>query len=98
MNSTMDQCEDFYEYACCRFISEVVIHRKDLSFQPLISNNMQNVRDELLSLIQEPTYNWDSKPISMANKYFADCMDSGARKAIGSEKLLALIAKIGGFE
>lgn len=97
MNQTVDPCDDFYDYACGRFITEVEIPSKDGMLLPSITSTLNKVQAELVALIVEPIGSTDAKPIVMAKKYFADCMDEAARESVGATPLLELIDRIGGW-
>lgn len=97
MNLDVHPCDDFFEFACGRFITEVEIPRKAASIIPWVTNIQDKVWADLFTSIREPVYKNDSKPIAMAKKYFADCMDLEAREAAGLEPLLELIEQIGGW-
>lgn len=97
MNPDIKPCDDFYDFACGRFINEVDIPSKDSMVLPSITSTLNKVEDQLVALIQEPIKASDAKPIAMAKKYFKDCMNTDAREKVGSEILLELIKKIGGW-
>lgn len=97
MDTTVDPCHDFYDYACGRFLNEVEIPSKDGMLLPSITSTLNKVQAELVALIQEPISSNDSKPIAMTKQFFADCMDEEAREAVGLEPLLELLTKIGGW-
>lgn len=97
MDPTVDPCEDFYDFACGRFLNEVEIPSKEAMLLPSISNTLVKVQSELKQLISEPISPTDATPIAMAKQYFADCMDLEKREQEGSEKLLSLIENIGGW-
>lgn len=97
MDPTIDPCDNFYDFACGRFMNEVDIPSKDGMLLPSISDTLSSVQRNLLELILEPIETNDTKPIAMAKQYFADCMDMEAREIVGLGPLKELIEKIGGW-
>lgn len=99
MDPTADPCDDFYDYACGRFLKEAELPNtnKIPHVKRTVDDLRKQLKSELLTLILEPIVSTDSKPIAMAKKYFTDCLDNEAREAIGYQPLLELIDQIGGW-
>lgn len=96
MDPTVDPCEDFYEYACGRFLRDAKIPSNRVE-KSSFSDIKDKVNAELLTLIRKPIELTDARSTTMAKKYFSECMNYEAREAIGLKPLLNLIHKMGGW-
>ncbi|KAF4525659.1 hypothetical protein B566_EDAN001259 [Ephemera danica] len=98
MDTNVDPCTDFYQYACGRWASRHPIPRDKSGF-----DTFELLRERLdaqlrVLLEQEPTEPAESSvAIRKARDLYRSCMDYDSLTSRGSEPLLKLIRKLGGW-
>jgi neprilysin len=75
LNSEVDPCDDFYEYACGSFEQEV--HTPDeKSTVNTISIMSDNIYEYLLTVFSDTTKHNEMEPHKVAKDFFNSCMDT----------------------
>lgn len=74
MDSNVEPCDDFYNFACGKFIKNTNIPDEKVSVNTfsLLSDKLQ---EQLRSLVSEPINEKDAEPFKLAKKMFKACMN-----------------------
>lgn len=95
LNTSVNPCENFYEYACGGFVA-THIRPDDVgrlsSFSALHDKNKQRVREVLSS-----TPVSDVTAVGKASQMYKTCLDRSTAAALGNSPLLNYIASVGGL-
>lgn len=80
MNPNVDPCDDFYQFACGRFLKKTPTPPK---YKPVTSTSStleKLLREEVHEILSEPVVDTDIKPYKMAKYLHKACMNE--RKSI----------------
>ena len=74
MDTSVDPCDDFYEFACGKFLKETQIPEDKTSITTfsVISDILM---DQLKMIVTEPMSDTDIKPYKLAKNLYKACMD-----------------------
>lgn len=91
-----DPCDDFYNFACGRFIRDSTLHdrRDSLSIFSLTDDKL---KDQLRRLFTREMESDEIKPYRMAKALFKSCINVSAIELRGTEPLRNLIDSVGGW-
>jgi len=96
LDTTVDPCSDFYNFACGTFIRDTVIpdDRTRTSMFSVLGDKLDiQVRGLLEGAIEEE----EPKPFQMAKSVFQSCMDTEKIETVGLTNLHAMLRKLGGW-
>uniref|UniRef100_A0AC35U5P2 Peptidase_M13 domain-containing protein n=1 Tax=Rhabditophanes sp. KR3021 TaxID=114890 RepID=A0AC35U5P2_9BILA len=97
MNSKVDPCNNFYEFACDRFGTGKVMPKNEQKLTVLYEMKAQLNKD-YHSLLESLTINsTTTKPLKLLKQYYDSCMDDGAQDSLDQMPLTSLISSIGGW-
>lgn len=96
MDVSVDPCDDFYDFACGRFVQETIIP-DEKSEVDIFSIIQDKVNIQLRSLINEDINLNDPAPFNMAKKLYRTCMNESLIEEVGMEPLLSTLDKLGGW-
>ncbi|KAG5667540.1 hypothetical protein PVAND_015519 [Polypedilum vanderplanki] len=96
MKPDLDPCDDFYEYACGRFLDEKVIPDDKTGITAF--SEIENVmRDHLRIIINEPVNANEIKPFRDLKLLNQACLNLQAIEELGHEPVLSKIRDMGGW-
>ena len=95
MNTDVDPCTDFYEFACGNYIKETVIP-KHHSETGLFSELGQKVTERLRKLIESDPMPDDPNVLVSIRNYYHSCMNENKEK-LSKQILLEILEKLGGW-
>ena len=95
MNTAVDPCTDFYEFACGNYIKETVIP-KHHSETGLFSELGQKVTERLRKLIESDPMPDDPNVLVSIRNYYQSCMNENQEK-LNKQILLNILEKLGGW-
>lgn len=79
MNETADPCDDFYEFACGKFLKNTMIPEDKVSMDPM-SIVEDNLQKQLRSIFDEEIEQDEIKPFKMAKILYKSCMNESKFK------------------
>lgn len=96
LDDTIDPCDDFYEFACGKFLRDTVIPDEQIAVMSFVTVH-DKVQEQLRAIInEEPTAN-DSKPFAMAKAFNKACLDLDTMEKRGIQPMADMIQKYGGW-
>lgn len=92
LDRSFEPCHDFYKFACGNRSNSTVANN-------LVEfiKNIVTVNQRLQELILETSTTDESRPITIAKKYYAECMNTDLVEKRGLDPLKQLIANFGGW-
>lgn len=74
MDQSVNPCDDFYLFACGKFLKETQIP-EDKSTVTSFSEISDTLMDQLKMIVTEPESDYDIRPFKMAKQLYKSCMD-----------------------
>ncbi|KAK4879936.1 hypothetical protein RN001_008082 [Aquatica leii] len=96
MDSTVDPCDDFYQFACGNFIKNTNIpdDKSAVTSFSVISDLLQ---EQLRSMIEEPIKPNEPKSFVLLKKIYKSCMNKTAIEQDGLTTIKSILKKLGGW-
>lgn len=96
MDETIDPCDDFYEFACGKFLRDTVIPDEQIAVMSFVTVH-DKVQEQLRVIInEEPSAN-DSTPFAMAKAFNKACLDLDRMEKRGIQPMTDMIRNYGGW-
>ncbi|XP_058117958.1 neprilysin-2-like [Anopheles ziemanni] len=96
MDLNVEPCDDFYRYACGRYINETIIPDEKVSVDTFTATN-DRLQQQLRSLISEEISESDAAPFKLAKNLYKLCMNKTRIEEKGIEPLLSILDTLGGW-
>ncbi|XP_065215808.1 neprilysin-2 isoform X2 [Planococcus citri] len=96
MDTTVDPCDDFYQFACGKFLKETQVP-EDKTSVTTFSVISDLLMDQLKMIITEPISDYDIKPYKLAKNLYKACMDRNKIEEVGLEPALKMLKRLGGW-
>lgn len=96
IDDAVDPCDDFYQFACGKFVKDTVIPDEKVSVNTfsIIGDKLQ---EQLRTLISEEIDANDSKPFNLAKQLYKACMNKSLIEGQGLEALTGISDSLGGW-
>ncbi|KAG5681590.1 hypothetical protein PVAND_011006 [Polypedilum vanderplanki] len=92
----VDPCENFYNFACGKFIRDSTLHDRRDSLN-IFTMTDDKLKDQLRRLFTQKVKSNEIEPYKMVKHLFMSCMDTDSADARGVEPLRKLIKAVGGW-
>lgn len=96
MDQTADPCENFYEFACGKYIHETVLSKNQI-IDSVFSKITAKVDKQIVAALTEEIQADESRAFHLAKNFTRMCLDGDARDANGANPLMEILEKIGGW-
>lgn len=96
IDSTIDPCENFYDFACGTFMKNTVLPKDKSSYNSIVQVQgliIQRIND-ILSGESEPN---ESRAFNLTKDFFHTCMDTETLNQTGIIPMVELLNKYGGW-
>ncbi|KAJ6635812.1 Neprilysin-2, partial [Pseudolycoriella hygida] len=96
MDTTVEPCDDFYNFACGNFIKNTQIPDEKVSINTfsIISDKLQ---EQLKTLIIEESRPGEARPFTLAKNLYKACMNKSLIEERGVKPLLSILDRLGGW-
>jgi neprilysin len=96
LDLSVEPCNDFYHFACGKFVKETKIPDDKVSVNTLSSIG-DNLKEQLRTIISEPVNESESAPFRLAKELFNACMNKGLIEERDAEPMLKMYKFLGGW-
>ncbi|KAK9888869.1 hypothetical protein WA026_001089 [Henosepilachna vigintioctopunctata] len=96
MDTSVDPCDDFYQFTCGNFIKKTNIpdDKSSVTSFSLISDSLQ---EQLRSMIEEPINSTEPKPFQLTKKLYKACMNKTLIEKDGLTTIHKILKDLGGW-
>ncbi|KAB0797723.1 hypothetical protein PPYR_08716 [Photinus pyralis] len=96
IDPSVDPCDDFYSFACGKFLKETQIP-SDKDQVTVFTHVEQSLQNQLKLLIEEPQTKDEIKPFTLLKNFYTVCMNTSAIEADGINTVKEIIKDLGGW-
>lgn len=96
MDTTIDPCQNFYQFACGSWIDKNPVPEEASRWSQfdLLDRELRNA---LSNILTEPVSQEDPKPINQAKDFYTACMNEELLETLGVTPLVNLLEQFGGW-
>lgn len=82
MDPNVDPCDNFYDFACGKFVRETVMpdDKTTITSFSMISDHL---KEQLRTIIEEPSQSKEAHPFTLAKDLYKSCMNKSKLKVNG---------------
>lgn len=96
LDETTDPCDNFYEFACGKFLKNTVIPDDKTSIMSFVTVH-DKVTDQLRTILNEETFLDEPKSIRIAKDFNKACLNQQIIEERGVQPLIDVIENYGGW-
>lgn len=96
IDQSINPCDDFYQFACGKFLKETIIP-DDMTAENIINTVNMKIRKQILSLLVEEPKESEMNAVKLAKTFYKSCMKIDTIEQRGKKPLLDLIESYGGW-
>lgn len=96
MDQTVDPCENFYDFACGKFVRETVLSEYQVVESPF-AKITEKVSKQIVVALSEAIQPNEPRSFRLVKSFLQMCLDGSARDAHGANPLLEILDKLGGW-
>lgn len=98
MDTSVKPCDDFYDFACGRFVRETLATIPDDKLTvDMFSEVSDRIELQLKTIVNEPIRANESKAFTLAKRLNASCMNRTAVETLGLKQMNAILDSYGGW-
>ena len=97
MDTSVDPCQDFFQYACGGWIKNNPIPAGAASWGVSQKNFNQQDDSSILNVLKAANNPSDPIPVNQARDFYAACMNTTQQESLGLEPLLNFLNSLGGW-
>lgn len=96
MDSSVEPCDDFYQFACGNFLKTTNIpdHKSSVTSFSMIGDTLQ---EQLRTMIEEPIKPEEPKPFQLTKKLYQACMNKTLIEMDGLTTIKEILKELGGW-
>ncbi|XP_031633689.1 neprilysin-2-like [Contarinia nasturtii] len=97
MDQTVDACDDFYSFACGKFVKETIKPDDEKVSASTFLTTDEQVLEQIRPLLREEIDPNDSKVFNLPKKFYKACMNTTLIEDLGLRPVLDITDKLGGW-
>lgn len=96
IDESIDPCENFYQFACGKYIQNMKIPEGKASID-LFSSAEDLVSEQLRQIINGPSRVSDTKPVQLAKRFYSSCLNETIIEKRGVKPIIDILDELGGW-
>lgn len=96
MDQTADPCDNFYEFACGKYLHENTLSKFQV-IDSVFSRIAAKVDKQIITALSEEIQTDESRAFHLTKNFTKMCLDANARDAHGANPLMEILDKFGGW-
>lgn len=96
MDQMVDPCENFYEFACGKFVHETILSNDRIA-ESAFSKLNDKLNEQMEAALSEEIQPNESHAFQLAKKFTHMCVDEKGNEEKGVQPLLEVLEKLGGW-
>lgn len=98
MNASVNPCDDFYNFACGKFVKDTLLTMPDeKSTVDMFSMVSDRIEIQLKTILTEPIEPTELKTFKLAKRLYASCMNRTTVESLGLKPMNNILHLLGGW-